>query len=136
MALYMLDTDISSYVIKRREPRLKERLADLRIDQVCISVITRAELLYGVARSSSKLINRSVVTEFLQFVRVLPWDDEAADRYAEIRVALERLGTPIGNLDTMIAAHAHSLRATLVTNNTKEFRRVSGLRVENWLEQG
>ena len=133
MTLYMLDTDTSSYLIKNRDARLQARMERLKMDQVCISTITRAELMYGVAKSSSKVVNRAVVLEFLKFVRVLPWDEDASDHYALIRTQLEKAGTPIGNLDTLIAAHARSLRATLVTNNTREFRRVSGLRVENWL---
>lgn len=133
MARYMLDTDISSYLIKRRDPALQARLTKVAIAGLCISSVTKAELLYGVARSSNKRVNRLAVDEFLRYVRVLPWDEEAAEHYAVIRVALETAGTPIGNLDTMIAAHARSCRVTVVTNNERHFRKVPGLRVDNWL---
>ncbi len=133
MARYMLDTDISSYIIKKRPPLIGARLAKVSVSDICISVVTKAELLYGVARSSNKRVNRRAVDEFLAFVRVLPWDDEAAEHYAEIRAALEAAGAPIGNLDTMIAAHARSCRITVVTNNERHFRKVPGLRADNWL---
>jgi tRNA(fMet)-specific endonuclease VapC len=133
MARYMLDTDISSYIIKKRDLAIRARLAKVPVSDVCISVITKAELLYGVARSSNKRVNRLAVDEFLTFVRVLPWDDEAAEHYAEIRAMLEASGAPIGNLDMMIAAHARSCRVAVVTNNERHFRKVQGLRVDNWL---
>lgn len=134
MARYMLDTDISSYIIKKRDAVLQARLAKVPVNDVCVSVITKAELLYGVARSSNKRINRIGVDEFLTFVRVLPWDDTAAEHYGEIRAGLESAGTPIGNLDLMIAAHARSCRLAVVTNRERHFRKVSGLRVDNWLD--
>lgn len=133
MVRYMLDTDISSYIIKKRDAVIRARLAKVPVSDVCVSVVTKAELLYGVARSSSKRVNRLAVDEFLSFVRVLSWDDEAAEHYAEIRAGLEIAGAPIGNLDTMIAAHARSCRVAVVTNNERHFRKVPGLRVENWL---
>lgn len=133
MARFMLDTDIASYIIKKRDPAIQARLVKVPVNDVCISVITKAELLYGVARSSSRRVNRLAVDEFLAFVRVLSWDDEAAEHYAEIRAALDDAGTPIGNLDMMIAAHARSCRVAMVTNNERHFRRVPGLRVDNWL---
>lgn len=129
----MLDTDISSYIIKKRDAVIAARLAKVPVKDICISVVTKAELLYGVAKSSNKRVNRLAVDEFLAFVRVLPWDDEAAEHYAEIRAALEVAGVPIGNLDTMIAAHARSCRIAVVTNNERHFRKVPGLRVDNWL---
>jgi tRNA(fMet)-specific endonuclease VapC len=133
MARYMLDTDISSYIIKKSDPALQSHLAKVPVSDVCISVITKAELLYGVARSSNKRVNRSAVEEFLTFVRVLSWDEDAAEHYAEIRAALEVAGAPIGNLDMMIAAHARSCRLAIVTNNERHFRKVQSLRVDNWL---
>ncbi len=133
MARYMLDTDISSYIIKKRDAVIAARLAKIPLNDICISVVTKAELLYGVAKSSNKRVNRLAVNEFLAFVRVLPWDDEAAEHYAEIRAALEVAGVAIGNLDTMIAAHARSCRLAVVTNNERHFRKVPGLRVDNWL---
>ena len=133
MARYMLDTDISSYIIKKRDAVIAARLAKIPLNDICISVVTKAELLYGVAKSSNKRVNRLAVNEFLAFVRVLPWDDEAAEHYAEIRAALEVAGVAIGNLHTMIAAHARSCRIAVVTNNERHFRKVPGLRVDNWL---
>lgn len=133
MARYMPGTDISSYIMRKRDTGIQARLAKVAVSDVCISVVTKAELLHGVARSSNKRTNRIAVDEFLRFVRVLPWDDEAAEHYADVRAALESAGAPIGNLDTMIAAHARSCRIAIVTNNERHFRKVPGLRVDNWL---
>jgi tRNA(fMet)-specific endonuclease VapC len=130
---YMLDTDISSYILKNRDPNLRVRLNRLAMDQVSVSVVTKAELLYGVQRSTSAKINRKIVDAFLTHLTVLSWNGEAAEHYAQIRAALDRKGTPIGNLDTMIAAHARSLGAIIVTNNVRHFKKVPGLKVENWV---
>jgi tRNA(fMet)-specific endonuclease VapC len=133
MQLYMLDTDISSYIIKERPPQVEARLDRFAMEQLCVSVVTKAELLYGVKRSSSPKVNRPIVEAFLKHVTVLDWDGLAAEHYADVRAGLERKGTPIGNLDTMIAAHARSLQALLVTHNLKHFKRVPGLKVETWV---
>jgi tRNA(fMet)-specific endonuclease VapC len=100
--------------------------------QVCISAITRAELRFGVQRLSGKTRLAAEVSRFLSGIHTLAWDEAAADRFAEVRAELEQRGTPIGIMDTMIAAHAKSIDAILVTNNVKHLALVKGLLVENW----
>lgn len=131
--LYMLDTDISSYIIKGRSPQIEARLTSLPPSQVCISAVTRAELLFGLTRLAADHRLRLAVRQFLKLVRGLPWDAESADWYAEIRHQLEGSGQPIGDLDMMIAAHSLSAGATLVTNNERHFRRIKApLSLANW----
>ena len=130
----MLDTDISSYVIKGGAPAIDTRLRGMDVMQVCISAITRAELRFGVRRLRGAVRLAAGVERFLSGVHTLPWDEFAADEFADVRADLERSGTPIGVMDTMIAAHAKAVRAILVTNNVKHFRAVKGLAVENWME--
>ena len=101
-------------------------------DDLCISAITYAELMHGVEKSQSTAQNRAAITLFLSAMAILAFDDCAAEEYGQIRVDLERKGTPIGPLDTLIAAHARSRGLTLVTNNTREFFRVENLPVEDW----
>jgi tRNA(fMet)-specific endonuclease VapC len=132
MQLYMLDTDTCSYAIKERTPAIRERLSNIALEEQCISVVTYAELLYGVKRSSSKRINRPIVEAFVKHLAILSWDADAAEHYGDMRAALEKNGTPIGNMDMMIAAHARSLGAIVITNNVRHFKRVPGLRVEAW----
>jgi tRNA(fMet)-specific endonuclease VapC len=128
----MLDTDTASYVMRGGSPAIDNRLTTLDVRQVCISAVTRAELRFGVRRLPDAKGLAAEVERFLSGIHTLPWDEIAADHFAEVRVALERVGTPIGIMDTMIAAHARALRATLVTNNVKHFRLIKGLMVENW----
>ena len=128
----MLDTDISSYIIRNRPESVRARFRKLDSSQLCISVITHAELLYGVKSVGAGKAIRLDVEDFVRRLDVLAWDSTAAGHYAEIRVKLEAGGTPIGNMAMMIAAHARSTNTVLVTNNEKHFRRVSGLLVENW----
>src|ERR1700722_4308152 len=123
----MLDTDTSSYVIKGNAPNVDAHLRDLDVLQVCISAVTRAELRFGVRRLSGATRLAAEVEKFLSGVHTLAWDEVAADQFAEVRADLERGGTPIGSMDTMIAAHAKAINAVLVTNNVKHFRRVKGL---------
>lgn len=130
----MLDTDTSSYIIKNRPESVRQRLAQVLSEQLCISVITYAELLYGVERSSSKRINHEIVLDFARHLRVQIWDEQAAAIYAKLRAELDSVGKPIGGIDMQIAAHALSLQATLVTNNTRHFQCISGLALENWVE--
>lgn len=133
MTFYMLDTDISSYIIKERPVNVLERFRKVEMDSIGISIVTYAELIYGVERSSSKRINRSVVEDFTRHLNVHEWNVTAVDEYAIIRTALESKGTPIGAMDMMIAAHSKSLNSVLVTNNPKHFRQVAGLTIENWV---
>jgi len=129
----MLDTDISSYVIRKRPESVRTRFRELDGGQLCISVVSEAELLYGVKAKGSPRKLASMVADFLRRLTVLDWSRAAAQHYAGIRAKLEASGTPIGNMDLMIAAHARSAGAVLVTNNEKEFRRVKGLSIENWI---
>ena len=122
--LHMLDTDIASYVIKGRSPELNAKLRTIVPAMVCVSVITRAELLYGLKRLSPDHRLHLAVRQFLKIVKVLSWDSEAADWYADIRHQLLSSGQPIGELDMMIAAHSLSAGAVLVTNNRRHFERI------------
>jgi tRNA(fMet)-specific endonuclease VapC len=128
----MLDTDTASYSIKASHPALDRRLATVPPAQVCISSVTRAELLYGVHRKPGAHHLARVVSQFLATVRSLPWDDEAAERFARIAAELDAAGKRIGTFDTMIAAHALAAGAVLVTNNLEHFSRVAGLTIANW----
>lgn len=131
----MLDTDIASYIIKRRPPSVEARLSAIDPSLVCISVITRAELLYGLKQLPPAHRIHIGVRRFLKIVRVLPWDAEAADFYADIRHELKSTGQIIGELDMMIAAHSLAAAAILVTNNTRHFERIPApLILENWAE--
>ena len=132
MKCYLLDTDISSYIIRSRPARVGERFRSVASDQLAVSVITEAELRYGVERTGARAGVRADVEEFLRRLAVLDWGREATRHYAEIRAHIERLGKPMGNLDLMIAAHARALGAVLVTNNERHFRHVPRLDVENW----
>ena len=129
----MLDTDTCSYIIKERPLSVLKRFRKLTMEQICISVVTYAELLYGVERSSSKRINRPIVDDFVRHLDVLSLGHEAAEQYGKIRANLEAGGTPIGAMDMLIAAHARSVKAVLVTNNRKHFSKVKPLPLENWV---
>ncbi|MDD2743988.1 MAG: type II toxin-antitoxin system VapC family toxin, partial [Rhodocyclaceae bacterium] len=123
--LHMLDTDTASYLIKGKSPVIESRLAALVPSMVCISVMTRAELLNGLKRLPADHRLHLAVRQFLKIVRVLPWDAEAADWYADIRHQLVSSGQPIGELDMMIAAHSLSAGAVLVTNNSRHYERIA-----------
>jgi tRNA(fMet)-specific endonuclease VapC len=131
--LHMLDTDVVSYFIKGKSPSIESRLVSLAPSMVCISVVTRAELLYGLKRLPADHRLHLVVRQFLKIVRILPWDVEAADWYADIRHQLVSTGQMIGELDMMIAAHSLSAGAVLVTNNCRHYERIEApLTLENW----
>jgi tRNA(fMet)-specific endonuclease VapC len=133
----MLDTGIASYTIKRRSPEIEARLSAIEPSMVCVSAITRAELLYGLKRLPPGHRLHIGVRRFLKIVRVLSWDAEAADFYAEIRHRLVTTAQPIGELDMMIAAHSLAVAAVLVTNNTRHFERIPApLILQNWSETG
>lgn len=133
MTRYMLDTDMCSYIIKERPASVLEHFKKLDMDNICISIVTYAELIDGVERSSSKRINHAVIKDFTRHLDVIKWDINAAEQYAVIRTKLEAKGTPIGAMDMMIAAHAKSLNTILVTNYQKHFTKVTGLKIENWV---
>lgn len=132
MASYMLDTDTCSYIMKRSSDAVLKRLQKVPVSDVCISVITKSELLYGVQLSPRRQQDEMALNAFLRYVEVLDFPDEACLHYARIRADLKRLGAMIGGNDLFIAAHARSLGLTLVTNNTREFRRVRDLAIDNW----
>ena len=132
MALYMLDTDTASYLIRGRAPELDRRVEKVTPRLLCISAVTRGELLYGVYIKAGAHRLARLVDLFLQRVPCLPWDDAAATHFAAIAAALHTAGTPIGSMDAMIAGHARAAGAVLVTNNDRHFGRVAELTVENW----
>ena len=132
MPRYMLDTDTCSYIMKRSNDAVLKRLQQVPVGDVCISVITKSELLFGVELSPPRQQNEVALNAFLRYVEVLDFPDEASLHYAKIRAALKTLGTMIGANDLFIAAHARSLGLMLVTNNTREFGRVRDLAIENW----
>ena len=134
--LHMLDTDTSSYVIKGRSKMVRDKLAAVNPSLICISAITRAELLYGLKGTHGAHPARTGVPRFLQLVQVFAWSAECADWYAEIRHQLHVKGQLIGEMDVLIAAHAIAVGASLVTNNTRHFQRIGGpLKLANWTEQ-
>jgi tRNA(fMet)-specific endonuclease VapC len=132
MPRYMLDTDTCSYIMKRKYDSLLQRLVKVPVNDVCISVITKSELLFGVEISPRRRQDEAALAAFLRYAEVLDFPDEASGHYAKIRADLKAHGTMIGANDLLIAAHARSLGLTLITNNTREFRRVRGLSIENW----
>ena len=131
---YMLDTNICIALIKRKPPRALRRFDRLSAGDVGISTITLAELRYGIAKSQHVEKNRQALEEFLLPLEVADFDEKAASAYGAVRADLEDAGRLIGPLDTQIGAHALSLDTVLVTDNTTEFRRIKGLKVENWLD--
>ena len=129
---YMLDTDACIALIKNRPEAMRIRLSNLSPEEVGISSIVTAELWFGVAHSQKKNQNEAALKDFLDYATLLDWPCEASPLYGKIRTGLQKLGTPIGAMDLLIASHAISLDAVLVTNNTREFERVPDLKIENW----
>ena len=127
----LLDTNTASYVIKGNIPLVRQRLVKAPVGQTVISVITEAELRFGVARLPHSVRLALAVDEFLLRVEILPWDSAAAQKYAGLRAIFETIGEPMGNLDLMIAAQALAIDAILVSND-RVFRRIKGLRMEDW----
>ena len=133
VAIHLLDTDISSYIIKGRSPAIETKLGAIPPDRVCVSADTRAELMNGLKRLPPTHRLHVAVRQFLKIMRVLAWDAEAADYYADIRHQLTTTGQPIGDMDMMIAAHALAIGAVLVTNNTRHFARIAApLALVDW----
>jgi tRNA(fMet)-specific endonuclease VapC len=128
----LLDTNICIHIINARPAAVLERFRQYRMGEIGVSSVVAAELAYGVVKSGSSR-NRQALEMFLAPLIILPFDEAVIWAYGELRAELERRGTPIGSLDTMIAAHAIRQQALLVTNNTREFARVPGLRLENWV---
>lgn len=129
--MILLDTNICIYIINARPPAVLARFQQYRLGDIGLCSVVAAELAFGVAKSGSAR-NRQALEMFLAPLTILPFDAPAVWAYGDLRADLERRGTPIGSLDTMIAAHALSQHALLVTNNTREFSKVPGLRLANW----
>ncbi|MBR1374955.1 MAG: type II toxin-antitoxin system VapC family toxin [Cardiobacteriaceae bacterium] len=129
----MLDTNTCIYIINRKYKQVVETFSNYKVGEVVISNITACELAFGVKKSSSIDKNSSLLFEFFELIQILPFGQEAIWHYADIRASLQRKGSPIGAMDLLIAAHARSLNLPLVTNNTREFERVEGLQLENWI---
>ena len=128
----LLDTDITSYIFAHRDERVRRRFLAFDLGDVGISAITAAELIFGSELNRAER-NRRAVERALESLAIVPFDAAAARVYGQIRTILQQRGMPIGPLDMLIAAHAIALDVPLATNNVREFRRVPGLRVENWL---
>lgn len=128
----MLDTNICSYIIREKPVRVLKKLRSFDITDIVISAITHSELEYGIARSSRRKANQQALTQFLSSLEILPYDDQAAVNYGQIRTHLEKKGAFIDAMDLLVGAHARSIPVTLVTNNLRGFRKIPGLRVENW----
>ena len=128
---FLLDTDTCIYALKQNDLVLRRLLSTARED-VVVSVITEAELRTGAAKSSSPVRTLQLLENFLRPLTLIDFTSQDASAYANVRAKLERAGTPIGPLDTLIASQAVARKLTLVSNNEREFRRVTGLVVENW----
>ena len=132
--MYMLDTDICIYIIKQKPKNVLKRFQQLQTGELAISVITYAELMNGAKKSRRVKDNLTKLEELAELLIIEPFHKEAAIAYGDIRSNLEKNGLVIGSNDLLIAAHALSLDWVLVTNNVKEFKRVGGLKIENWVK--
>jgi tRNA(fMet)-specific endonuclease VapC len=133
MPEYMLDTAIASYIMNSKSSALLQKLQTVPTSAVCISAITKSEIMCGVEISPRQQNDRAALEFFLRHIQVLDYPAGAAGDYGDIRAALKSRGTLIGPNDTLIAAHARYMGLILVTNNTREFGRVPGLKIENWI---
>ncbi|CAM3737293.1 type II toxin-antitoxin system VapC family toxin [Deinococcus saxicola] len=131
---YLLDTNICISIIKDRPAAVRERFDGLRPGEVGLSAVTEAELLHGVYKSARVDHNLAAVLDFVSQLVVLPFDSQVTDAYGRVRAGLEQAGQPIGPLDFQIAATALAHGLILVTNNTREFTRMSGLKIEDWTQ--
>jgi len=131
----MLDTDTVSDLVRRKTPAPAVRVAAASPEHLCISAVTRGELLYGLKLKGGAHRLAQLVDQFLLRVQCLPWDEAAATHFASIAADLHKAGTPIGSMDAMIAGHALAAGAVLVTNKARHFSRVAGLTVENWSQK-
>ena len=131
MYKYMLDTNICIYTIKNRPSQVRDAFIRHQ-DQLCVSTVTAMELIFGAEKSEAPEQNLAVIEAFLARLALLDYDLHAAEHTGQLRAELQKLGTPIGPYDQMIAGHARSLGLIVVTNDEREFERVTGLRMENW----
>jgi len=129
----MLDTNVCIYIIKNKPKSVKERFREFEIGELCISTITVSELMYGAYKSEHTEKNLKAIESFLLPFEIVDYDFKASMEYGKIRAYLEKKGRVIGNMDMQIAGHAFALDLVLVTNNTKEFERVEGLALDNWV---
>ena len=129
---YMLDTNICIYAIKHKPDMVIKNFLSHEPEDLCISAVTYAELMHGVEKSMAADRNRIALSLFLSPITILEFDSHAAEEYGRIKADLEKKGTPIGPMDTLIAGHAKSKGLILVTNNTREFNRVADLTIEDW----
>ena len=134
MIKYMLDTNICIYIIKQKPENVIERFRRTPVSDIGVSSITLSELEYGVMKSAKPEQNKLALAQFIAPIEIYAYDDVAAQHYGKIRANLERQGTPIGSLDMLIAAHALSIDSVLITNNESEFKRVSNLKIGNWVK--
>ena len=131
---FLLDTNICIYIAKQRPPSVAKRFAKLAAGSVGMSLITFGELRYGAEKSHQRMQALDTLSRLEELIPVITPDDAVGERYGALRAHLERAGTPIGNNDLWIAAHALSLGVTLISNNTREFERVPKLKLHNWVE--
>ena len=132
MAVYMLDTDIASYIMKRSNDAVLQKLQATPVSAICISAIAESELRFGVEVSPSRRRDQEALEALLRYLQVFDYPAAASLDYGQIRAELKQRGVMIGANDLLIASHARCLGMTLVTNNTREFSRVPGLKIENW----
>ena len=130
----MLDTNICIYLIRQKPVQVLEKFQHYNLGDIGVSTITVAELQYGVAKSQQQQQNQNALTQFLAPLEIADFDAAAALKYGQIRAELERLGTPVGANDLLIASHALGLGVVLVTNNEREFSRIPALTIENWVD--
>lgn len=130
---YLLDTNICIYIAKNKPPEVLAHFQLLEVGQVGVSVITHGELVYGARKSKQPQLALSHLQRLVELIPVIPITEAVGDYYGQLRSTLEKAGTPIGNNDLWIAAHALNLNITLVTNNTREFERILHLKLENWV---
>ncbi len=135
MPLYMLDTDTVSYLVRGKTPALDARIATVAKKHLCISAVTRGELLYGLQLKEGAHRLAQLIDQVLLRLPCLPWDEAAATHFAAVAAHLHKAGTQIGSMDAMIAGHAMAANAVLVTNNARHFSRVLGLAMENWCSE-
>ena len=131
---YMLDTNICIYILKHSDENVLKRFKECEYGDIGISSIVYSELIYGVEKSGSREKNLNILLKFLSPIKIYDYDANASNEYGLIRTILEKEKNIIGPMDLLIAAHAKSLKVVLVTNNEREFCRVNGLIVENWVK--
>lgn len=129
---YLLDTNICIYIIKKKPEKVIKKFREHKVGDIAISSVTIAELNYGIAKSSKPDENTIALKEFLQPLEIIDFSQEDTEAYGKIRSGLENKGTPIGAMDLLIASQALSRNLMLVTNNENEFKRIKGIRIENW----